>query len=140
MNQSDILYPVFLLLVLTFGMMFAMLYFRVMAVKKGLLRPWYFKLNRGGEEPPRLAAVTQNFDNLLALPMLFYIAVVLLIALKMVTPTFIYLAWAYVVLRYIHSFIHTSYNHVLHRLFVFATSVAVLIAIWIRIALQVSSI
>jgi len=43
------------------------------------------------------------------------------------------LAWAYVGLRYIHSFIHITYNRVLHRFAVFVFSSVVLFALWVRL-------
>ena len=43
------------------------------------------------------------------------------------------LAWMYVALRYVHSFIHTTYNTVMHRFYVFAASAMVLLVIWLRL-------
>ena len=45
-------------------------------------------------------------------------------------PLLVHLAWAYVALRIVHSLIHLSYNHVLHRFLAFATSNVVLLGIW----------
>ena len=39
-------------------------------------------------------------------------------------------AWIYVALRVAHSAIHCTYNRVLHRFAVFATSCAVLLGMW----------
>jgi len=43
------------------------------------------------------------------------------------------LAWAYVALRVVHSLIHITYNHVLHRFLAFASSNFVLLALWILV-------
>jgi hypothetical protein len=48
-----------------------------------------------------------------------------------VTETILYVAWAYVALRAVHSAIHLSYNNVLHRLVAFALSNVVLVTFWI---------
>lgn len=42
----------------------------------------------------------------------------------------------YVALRFAHTAVHLTYNNVLHRLIVFATSNLVLIAIWVRFIWQ----
>jgi hypothetical protein len=44
------------------------------------------------------------------------------------------LAWAFVALRIAHSAVHLTYNHVVHRMRVFALSVLVLLTLWIWIA------
>ncbi|HPO25494.1 MAG TPA: MAPEG family protein, partial [Arenimonas sp.] len=44
------------------------------------------------------------------------------------------LAWLYVVLRVVHSIIQCSYNKVMHRFYVFFTSVWVLLGIWVMLA------
>ena len=45
-------------------------------------------------------------------------------------------AWAYVLLRYAHSFIHVTYNQVMHRFAAFVASAVVLAFLWIRLGLQ----
>lgn len=47
------------------------------------------------------------------------------------------MAWAYVALRILHSLIHLSYNHVIHRLMAFAASNLVLIVLWLLAAVHV---
>jgi len=48
-----------------------------------------------------------------------------------VTPLLLGLAWAYVALRLLHSFIHVGYNKVMHRFNVFALSALVLLVMWV---------
>jgi hypothetical protein len=47
------------------------------------------------------------------------------------------LAWVFVASRYAHSFIHLSYNNVLHRFAAFAIGLLILLAMWVRFGLQV---
>lgn len=49
------------------------------------------------------------------------------------------LAWLYVGLRIVHSAIHLSYNHVIHRLAVFALSSVVLLALWVQAGWHLAS-
>lgn len=71
-----------------------------------------------------------NYRNLFEAPVLFYLALVVAFVAGQVTPLIIGLAWGYVGLRYVHSFIHCGYNRVRHRLYVFFASNLVLWALW----------
>ncbi len=71
-----------------------------------------------------------NYSNLFEAPVLFYLALVVAFAAGQVTPLTIGLAWGYVGLRYLHSFIHCGYNRIRDRLYVFFASNLVLWALW----------
>lgn len=126
------------LVLLTFAMLALMLVFRVRAVRARQISPRHFKLNKGGDEPDHLIAVTQNFHNLLELPVLFYSVCLVAIFLNQDSSYFYLHAWTYVGLRYIHSLIHTTYNNILHRLYVFALSCLILISMWVKVVLLIS--
>lgn len=130
MNQHLILLPVFALIILTFGMGIWLGKLRVLAVKQGHLNPRYFELNRGAKLPDDVAKVSNNYDNLLALPMLFYVLILFLLVTNQIGVTQIILAWLFVITRYAHSYIHTMNNNVRHRMKVFLLSVVVLIIMW----------
>lgn len=72
-----------------------------------------------------------NYRNLFEAPVLFYLALVVAYATSQVTPLLVGLCWLYVALRYMHSYIHTGYNRVRHRLSVFVASSVVLWVLWI---------
>jgi hypothetical protein len=46
-------------------------------------------------------------------------------------------AWLYVALRYVHSFIHLTYNRVIHRFAVYVLSTVILFMLWGVFAVQV---
>ena len=130
MNQHLILFPVFALAALTFGIGILLARLRFAAVKRGDLDPRYFAINQGGEIPEYLAKVNNNYNNLLELPILFYIITVLLYVTDRVELTQLILAWIFVASRYAHSYIHTTYNNVRHRLRSFLLGVVALIVMW----------
>lgn len=80
-----------------------------------------------------------NLRNLFELPMLFYLAVVLTLVLLVQDLWLIALSWAYVLLRAAHSFIHCTYNNVLHRFTAYAASCVVLFLMWAQLAWYVIS-
>lgn len=136
MIQESILFPVFALAALTFFVALWMARLRFKAVRQGDLNRHYYKLNRGGEPPEYLLKVSRNFENLLEIPVLFYVAALMIYVTNRVDFTHLTMAWLYVGTRYIHTVIHTTYNNVLHRMIPFLLGSFVLIAMWIRIFLQ----
>jgi len=73
---------------------------------------------------------SDNFRNLFEVPVLFYALCAVLILAQHVSPFFVAGAWLYVALRYIHSFIHLTYNRVIHRFAVYVLSTAILFMLW----------
>ena len=143
MQLYHLIYPMAALVFLTFIMLYLLWVLRVKAVRAREISPRYFKLNRGGELPEGVTAVTQNYNNLLELPILFYAVCIVAIILDLISPNqsaeyFIYHAWTFVALRFLHTYIHTTYNHILHRLYVFALSSFVLLSMWVKVVLIVS--
>lgn len=71
-----------------------------------------------------------NYRNLFEAPVLFYVALLAAFATGAVSPLVVSLAWAYVALRYLHSYIHCTYNRVMHRVYAFFAGNIVLWALW----------
>ena len=138
MQILSLIYPMAALVFLTFFMVYMLWVMRVKAVRARKISPRYFKLNRGGELPDSVVAVTQNYNNLLELPVLFYTVCFIAIILNQSAEYFVYHAWVFVALRYLHSYIHTTYNHILHRLYVFSLSSFVLLSMWVKVIIIAS--
>ncbi|WP_353571212.1 MAPEG family protein [Candidatus Albibeggiatoa sp. nov. BB20] len=130
MEQNLILLPIFALVALTFGIGIWLGKLRFAAVKQGDLNPKYYELNQGDKAPDYLTKVSHNYDNLLALPILFYVIAILLFVTEQVEIVQIILAWVFVASRYIHSYIHTTHNNVRSRMKAFLFGVVILISMW----------
>lgn len=134
MNNPSILYPVFALAALT-GMVLLLIPFtRVRALLRREVRTADFRLGESAAVPDAVRIPNRNYMNLLELPVLFYVVCLLFYVAVQPTPAAVWLAWAYVGLRALHTAVHLTYNHVLHRLGVFAASNVVLVALWILAA------
>ena len=79
---------------------------------------------------------SDNFKNLFEVPVLFYALCAVLASAQHVSPFFVIGAWLYVALRYVHSFIHLTYNRVIHRFAVYVLSTALLFLMWGVLAVQ----
>lgn len=83
---------------------------------------------------PASASASNNLKNLFEVPILFYLAVLLSLVLIVQDDLLVYLAWGFVALRAVHSFIHCSYNNVSHRFAAYALSCLLLMFMWVRLA------
>lgn len=71
-----------------------------------------------------------NFRNLFELPLLFYAALIIAAVTGTAAAPLPALAWAFVALRALHSFIQCTYNRVMHRFSAHIAGGVVLWAIW----------
>jgi hypothetical protein len=139
MRALGILYPMFVLAAWT---LVVLLLIPVVRVRAGLRReivPDDFKYGESASVPSYVSIPNRNFMNLLELPMLFYVVCLRLYITAGASSLAVGVAWLYVALRILHSAIHLSYNHVIHRLTVFALSNAALVALWVLAGAHLAS-
>ncbi|RDH86485.1 MAG: hypothetical protein DIZ77_09040 [endosymbiont of Seepiophila jonesi] len=140
MLQILIFYPLMAMAALTFGVGILMIRLRFLAVRRGEINPRHFLLNRGSKVPDYLAQVEQNYQNLLELPLLFYTISILLFLTNKVDLIYLSLAWSYVGMRLLHTLIHATVNKLRMRMWAFLVSSLILIAIWLRLLLQLATL
>jgi hypothetical protein len=81
-------------------------------------------------------AAADNFRNLFEVPVLFFAVCCALAITDTVTPSQLVLAWLFVGLRAIHSFIHVTYNRVVHRFAVYVASTLCVLVMWCLFAIS----
>lgn len=132
MKNPAFVHPVFVLAAWTGLVLILVALRRVGAAARREVAVDDFKYGESAAVPAHVGLPNRNYMNLLELPVLFYVACVLLyVAGAAPAPLAIGLAWAYVGLRIAHTLVHLTYNHVLHRLGLFAASNGVLVALWV---------
>ena len=131
--MTAIFYPVAALAALTFAVGVRMYFARVGAARKRRVRVGDFRLGESPNVPADVALPNRNFMNLFEMPVLFYVACVILFVTNAVDGLALVLAWLYVASRIVHSLIHLTYNNVIHRLAAFAASNVVLLVLWVRL-------
>ena len=139
MTQVQILLalPVVVMVLLTFTVLFTLGFRRFKAAKNREVDARYYKLYQDGSEPEDCRKFARNFQNLFEVPLLFYIAIILTLVLKLECMTMVYVAWAYAILRVLHSYIHCSTNKVIWRFRIFVISSLVLLAYWIILLIKI---
>jgi hypothetical protein len=134
-----LVYPMFAMVLLTFGTLLTLFRMRARFVREKKVDPRYFGTYQDGQEPEASAKLARHFSNLLEAPTLFYAACLAAIVTEQSTPLVIFLAWMYVAARVVHTFIHTGKNTLLPRIAAYFSSWAVLILIWISIVYGVAT-
>lgn len=131
--MSHVLYPVFALFLLTAYCTLRLAALRFNAVKTGEVDPKFYRDYQGYEEPMKLRIASRHVINLYEAPVLFYTISIIAFVTQVSGFVIVALAWAFVVLRYLHSYVHLTSNKVLLRFRLFAASQAILVAIWIMV-------
>ena len=135
--DKAIFLPVAALVALTFGVALLLLRARFRSAYRRQVTPGDFRYGESERVPVEARLPSRNLVNLLEMPVLFYVACVILYAIGSVDGAALALGWAYVASRGVHSLIHLTYNNVFHRLAAFAAGCVLLLAIWIRLVLAV---
>ena len=136
MDQASIFIPMGALAFLTQAVLLLIPIRRFRAGAAGEVQSDDFSLGESANVPAHVSIPNRAMMNLLELPMLFYVAGLMFYVSHKVDGIVIGVAWAYVILRVIHSAIHLTYNKVMHRLIPFALSNLVLLAFWLLFFLK----
>ena len=130
MNDYTLLIPVLAMVLLTAIVVRAMYARRVDEIKSRRIEPQSLAAARDMADKLANTSAADNYRNLFEAPVLFYVTLLAGVAMHAATLWLLALAWIYVVLRYVHSYIHCTYNRVMHRFAVFGLSMFVLVVIW----------
>jgi hypothetical protein len=136
MNSTSILWPVFAMVALTFGVMFRMGWTRLGTMKRERIHPQKVATSAQMSAAIADSRASDNFRNLFELPVLFYAAMLLALATDRTGVLIQVLAWGFVLTRVIHSIIHCGYNTVRHRFLAFIAGALLLIVLWVALALS----
>lgn len=134
MQAEAIFEPVIALVLLTLAVLGYTGYKRFSAGFAGRVRGHDFRYGENANVPPDVAVANRNFMNLLEAPVLFYTFCISAYVTHEATAWAIGLAWLYVALRIVHTFIHLTYNKIMHRFAGYAASNLVLLVMWLGFA------
>jgi len=130
MNNPAIFLPAVAMVALTVAVVFRMFFERQRQVRSEGIQM------RDIPSSSQMAArfvdtrAADNYRNLFEMPVLFYVALGVAFATSQVSPLVLGLAWGYVVFRLLHSYIHCTYNRVMHRFYAFLASNVLLWILW----------
>jgi len=123
--------PMFCTVLLTFVIGLITVTLRINSVRAGDVKIKYFRVMQGQDVPEFMTRTTRCFNNMFEMPVLFYLACTLFIALDIQSTTAIVMAWLYVLSRVLHTYVHLTYNNVLHRMVIYLVGGALVLLLWV---------
>ena len=133
MNHSPLLAPIVALVAWSLVMYIWMYVARITAMKRAGISLKGRRGTRGGALdgvlPDEANWKAHNYAHLMEQPTIFYAIIIALILMGFDDPINVYLAWAYVGLRVVHSLIQATVNIVAYRFLVFTLSTLCLIGL-----------
>lgn len=138
MEQTGILSPVMALIGWTLAVLLLIPYQRFKAAFAGRVSAEDFRYGESARVPAAVSIPNRNLQNLLEVPLLFYLLCLIGYLTRQVDALALALAWSYVGLRVLHSLVHLTYNRVMHRFLVFAASNLILLILWGRLLLALA--
>ncbi len=134
MDITLILWPALTMVGLTFVVWWAMLFERIGKMRSGRISPQAVATSTQLAARLPDSRCADNFRNLFELPVLFYAAVAVIMAGGQIPPSLLGLAWAFAILRIVHSLIQCGYNRVMHRFHAYLAGGLALFALWAVLA------
>jgi hypothetical protein len=128
--RNAIFWPLIAQVVLVAIVAVRMYVVRVGEIRAEHIDPQSMATSRIAAQALQNVAAADNFRNLFEVPVLFFAVCAALAITDSVTPLQLVLAWLYVALRAVHSFIHVTYNRVMHRFSVYVGSTICVFLMW----------
>ena len=132
MAEHTLLVPVLALVLWTLVIWLWMYATRIPAIQKAQLDPQAAARTRMLNLPPEVMWVSDNYNHLMEQPTIFYATAFAAQLAGLADGLNLGLAWAYVVLRVVHSVIQCTVNVVMLRFTVFTLSTIALAVLAIR--------
>lgn len=130
MSVQYVLLPLFVEVLLCFGVMFGMMYHRTSSLQRGEARLSDIAL-REPNWPTRATQFAYSFANQFELPVLFYVLTILEIITHHADLLFVALAWIFVIMRMLQAGIHVTTNNVRLRGAFYGVGALVLVIMWV---------
>ena len=128
--RNPLFWPMVAMAGLTFVVWLRMFQTRVGEMKRRRIHPQSVAQSAQMAQMVEDSRAADNFRNLFELPVLFYAAMLLSLHAGIESTALLVLAWTFVALRALHSYIHCTYNRVMDRFKAYVLSGFVLWAIW----------
>jgi len=128
--MSSFLTPVLTLIIWSLIIWCVMYARRIPAMQKAKIDPDTAKSPDGdwkSKMPERAQFAAHNYNHLMEQPTIFYALMFYIFLTDGVSPLMLYCAWAYVILRVLHSLVQITSNKVMIRFSIFSLSTIIII-------------
>lgn len=134
MTPETLIQPIVALVGLTAVVWLTMVAVRNTAVFRGVASVRYYRAYASDIPPEWVERPARAFNNLLEVPVLFYLLCVLMLVTGHFDRTQVALAWAFVAIRVVHALIHICFNRVPFRFAAYVAGCVTLGVMWVRFA------
>lgn len=131
--KYPLIFPMAVYVFFVGGLLAYMFRTRVRAIKTQQMKMNFFKTYSGQELPENVIVAGRHYDNQFQLPMLFFITCGIHMITGMSNYATLFLAWAFVVSRFAHSWVHLGSNKVRHRVVVFGIGWLIVLLLWAQL-------
>jgi hypothetical protein len=136
MSLAAVLLPLFVEVVLTFGLLLWMWMLRNADYGSGAVKPQEIAL-REPKWPAHTTQVANSFSNQFELPVLFYVLTILEWGTRHAGVLFVVLAWVFVIFRVLQAYVHVTSNSVRLRGGFYSVAAVALMVMWAIYIVQV---
>jgi hypothetical protein len=136
MSIESVLLPVFVQVLLTFGLLILLAVRRQRMFRRREMHPQDLAV-RGAREPLPVAQVAGSYQNQFEIPVLFYMLVILALFTRKADLVFVIMSWIFVLARIAQAVIHVTSNVVARRGLAFGVSMLVLLIMWIIFIIRI---
>ena len=139
MEAKLILYPLLAMFLLTCLVAATLIRRRISFYKSNRIHPQKTATSAQMAASMADSRAADNFRNLFEVPVLFYVAAVVIFAGGFTCLPHLVFAWGFVVARYAHSYIQCTGNVVMRRFYAYLVSWVFLLCTWLMLAWQLLS-
>ena len=132
----EIFIPVLLHMLLVVMLYVVLALRKAKAVKAGLVNRKSTALDNKAWNDD-VVKVSNNIDNQFETPIMFYLLTAMIFLTGIVDVFSLALCWSWVVIRYIHAWVHIGRNYVPNRLKLFALSLLIILVLLLRVLLTI---
>lgn len=132
------IYPMFIMVLLTIIVGCMTLIARVKSVKSGKVDIASYRLMNAADYPEQVVKTTRNFNNQFEMPLLFYIGCLSYMALSIESVWGLVFAWLFVAFRIAHAFVHITYNALAHRIITFWLASMMVLCLWFTLVMSIT--
>ena len=135
MNEV-LVWPMLAQVALTAAVWVRLYVLRIAEMRRRRIDPQTLSLSGAKRDSLEDTRGSDNFGNLFEVPVLFFAACLAAGMTGVGSMLFVVLAWVFVILRALHSLIHTTCNRVMHRFTVHVASTLTVFLMWLVLAAQ----
>jgi hypothetical protein len=135
-SSTAIFWPVLAQVLLTYVIYVMVSTRRIGAIKAGAAKPSDFKIP--SIEPDPSATAVRNLSNQFELPVLFFAACISLFVTGAAGLAALVVAWAFVLSRVAHAYVHLTSNRLRIRRSLFIVSFGINLVLWLLLAVHIA--